>query len=412
MSIFYENILKKISNVYFEEEEITVSSIKMISELKPNEAKLNLTQIPKNVIYQQSSEKPYFLIRLGENVFSFSFMTSSKANISNAQSLTFGIIKKASLSKTIGSFNGVTLMKNHRDSTSAANVSEDNKMLLWSAILASFKHFFKKGENFIYRSTLEAEEFFVLSSLDLEDLLTQNKTVVGKILKKIEDMRVKINKAVKDKEKYIKIVPNEKDETEYYVMDKMSKLNKNVNKRSAIKTIKYLDDLEKNILLGLKQNIKNIFKNKKQTPNEIKKEIDKLEISKKDLSDALNKAELGNFIRTSGYKNVINDILGLKNIINGIDMSSLENINIEDFLNNLEKELKEKSSIIINGKVVDNVIKDEDIKLLKEKVKAILEDNTKDIDTKKKEIKNEIDSLYNAIHKIDYLKNRYVLLDI
>jgi hypothetical protein len=390
MPIFYENFLKKTipTNAYFEEEvNITDLTFKSLEDIPDQNTPLK--NIDKNVVFSQGVG--YFLIRINDLVFSFSFIAGkSDLGIKNSKALTFGLIKNEYLDKPVKNFKGLTKMASYRDSVSSPFVSDSSKEILWRSMLGAFKHAMS-GSRLIYRSTLEASEFYILSNLydyikDDANIFFK-KEITDKIQTMINNIDTSMNKA-----SYASIsTKNYKPENpSLWAIDNPSKLNKKVNKRTGETVKSYLFELKKEI---------------EETQDD--------KITKELLAEILEKLEPKSFLRTKGYTDIINKIFGADKV-KEIFKSDMKDINA--YLKRIKDKIEEQASFIVkegNNKTKRNVfIPEKEIESFLKKVKEVLEDENNV--NKELTISNLFDDFYiSKIQNINYLTNkRYMVLNI
>jgi desulfoferrodoxin (superoxide reductase-like protein) len=404
MSIFYENILKKINSYVYLEEEIYEP---LIGNLK--EQKGTLADLPERAVFPQANysvgsetNTTYFITRISNIVYSLSFMQSSKAGISDSKSLTFGIIDDKSLKAS--SFFGKTKMGDYRDTASSVYVGKDkNKEDLWEIILGTFYKYYGKNYKLIYRSSLEVTDFFILSNLDLKNIFKTgvSKTEIKRKIKAMRDAIAEINKKnaeIIDKNKNNKskeplknyrdmlklIFKNKEIETsnDYYSFE--GELDKPVFERHADRILNYLNGLTVEI-----------EKNQEE------------QISPETISEILGKTELNNFLRTKGYKDIINSIFGIKKIN---EMIKEDDSDKEKYLNNIKEKIQKEAAMIKTNMGI-NIFNQNQLTSLIKNIELVLDDETiKDKNQKEEKIKNIVNDFYDQFHGVDYLKNRYVTL--
>jgi hypothetical protein len=372
MSIFYENILKKITYTYFEEELNVSQSIKVekLSSLKENYENLKLNNIPENIIYTQGNEK-YCIIRIDNFVYSFSFMSSSKIHHSmkSTLSLTFGLIKEPEKIRVADVAN-LTKMGNYRDASTRANVGPEIAKRLWKNIISYFTFAFS-GTQMSYRSDLEAHEHALLSNLI--DFLNKNTITKQEILDRLDVIKTKTNNSVLHSD-----ISADLGKSDYYQFE--GDLKTQANKKKILRNISNLEKIITNY------NGKNMSKN--------------------ELSRILSKFEEKNLIRTGLYTHMTKEIFGIKNVKKSINNLSDD---IEKYLSEIKEKIKKEAIIIINNEE-KSLVSDKEINPLLVEIKKIAESNSQN---KVAEIEQIVDDFYsNTIQDFDFLKNRYVMLKL
>lgn len=373
MSIFYENILKKINpHVYLEEELNVTESIQVekLSSLSKNNKNLTLDKIPENIIYTQGNEK-YCIIRIGDFVYSFSFMTSSKIHQSmkSTLSLTFGLIKNPE-NITVNEVSNLTKMGDYRDASTRVNVGPEIAKKLWKNIISYFKFTFPEI-NMSYRSDLEAHEHAVLSNLI--DFLNKNTITKKEILDRLELIKTKTKNASVHAD-----ISADSGKSDYYAFagDLKTKANKQKILKNISKIEKYISNYKSD------------------------------NFSKNEFSKILSKFEEKNLIRTGLYTHMTKEIFGIKNV-----KSSVKNLSsdIQKYLNQIKENIKKETMIIVNNEK-KSLVSDEQIESLLDEIKKIIESNS---ENKLSEMEEKIDNFYsNTLQDFDFLKNRYVMLKI
>lgn len=388
MPIFYENFLKKTipSNTYFEEELSTklniISIPKAIDNFEKGEKKdtlnpnLKISDIEEETVYVQNEDKTYCLVKVNDFLYSFSFIVSSKVNVSNAKALTFGIIKNPSLK--IKELNGRTSMINYRDSSTKVNVGGSTIKKLWRIILAYFKINFP-GQKLIYRSDLEDHEHAIVSNLN--EFLKEKETTKEEIDKRIDEIIEKVKKA----KKYGDIAKDSGDSSFY---KKERDLYKEISKKEKKDMIKALNTFKKLI--------------------EINEPADKI-FNKENIIKVLSDFERKEIMRTFLYTNITQRFYGIsktRELIFNISKNNIDNV-----LQQIKVQIAKDAVIDMKGTKI-RVIVDSEIDKLLENIKKIVIDNTIDDNSKKEKLNDLVESFYaDNIQTIDYEKNnRYVVM--
>lgn len=388
MPIFYENFLKKTitSNTYFEEELSTklniISIPKAIDNFEKGEKKdtlnpnLKISDIEEETVYVQNEDKTYCLVKVNDFLYSFSFIVSSKVNVSNAKALTFGIIKNPSLK--IKELNGRTSMINYRDSSTKVNVGGSTIKKLWRIILAYFKINFP-GQKLIYRSDLEDHEHAIVSNLN--EFLKEKEITKEEIDKRIDEIIEKVKKA----KKYGDIAKDSGDSSFY---KKERDLYKEISEKEKKDMIKSLNTFKKLI--------------------ETNEPADKI-FNKENIIKVLSDFERKEIMRTFLYTNITQKLYGIsktRELIFNISKNNIDNV-----LQEIKVQIAKDAVIDMKGTKI-RVILDNEIDKLLENIKKIIIDNTIDDKIKKEKLNDLVESFYaDNIQTIDYEKNnRYVVM--
>lgn len=388
MPIFYENFLKKTipSNTYFEEELSTklniISIPNAIDNFEKGEKKdtlnpnLKISDIEEETVYVQNEDKTYCLVKVNDFLYSFSFIVSSKVNVSNAKALTFGIIKNPSLK--IKELNGRTSMINYRDSSTKINVGGSTIKKLWRIILAYFKINFP-GQKLIYRSDLEDHEHAIVSNLN--EFLKEKEITKEEIDKRIDEIIEKVEKA----KKYDDIAKDSGDSSFY---KKERDLYKEISEKEKKDMIKSLNAFKKLI--------------------ETNEPADKI-FNKKNIIKVLSDFERKEIMRTFLYTNITQRFYGIsktRELIFNISKNNIDNV-----LQEIKVQIAKDAVIDMKGTKI-RVIVDSEIDKLLENIKKIVIDNTIDDNSKKEKLNDLVESFYaDNIQTIDYEKNnRYVVM--
>lgn len=388
MPIFYENFLKKTipSNTYFEEELSTTLNIISIPEAIDNFEKgekkdtlnpdLKISDIEEETVYVQNEDKTYCLVKVNNFLYSFSFMVSSKVNVSNAKALTFGIIKNPSLE--IKQLNGRTSMIQYRDSSTKVKVGGKTIKNLWRIILAYFKITFP-GQKLIYRSDLEDHEHAIVSNLN--EFLKEKEIAKEEIDKRINEIIKKVENA-----KIYGDIAKDSGDSSFY------KKERNLSQK--------ITEKEKESMIDALNTFKELIE-KNKPDNDV--------FNKENIVKVLSDFERKKIIRTFLYTNITQRFYGIsktRELIFNINKN-----NIDDVLEKIREQITKDAVIDIGGNKIRVIVDDEITKLL-QNIKKIIIDNTIDDKLKKEKLNDLVEAFYaDNIQTIDYEKNnRYVVM--
>ena len=405
MAIFYENILNKITHQYFEVLNVTINAF----PLNSLDGNLTLDKIPENEIYTQGSDL-YCVIRIGEFVYSFSFMSTSKANQvinTSTLALTFGLITNPE-TLTVKEIAHATKMLNYRDSSTKTNVGPKVFEKLWEKIIGyymttnAYKGIEGKensAKKMSYRGDLEGHEHAVLSNL--VGFLKKNQITKAEVSEKINIIKTKVESS----ESYSDVAADI-GKTDYYAFAGSNRFDFERNKKNETETERKEKNqkIAKNKMLSLLSKIETLINNHKNNV-----------FTKEELADLLSKFETKNFIRTGLYTLITKEFFGYgsvkKSIKKNIESISKKEKKIESYLQEIKETIIKECKIIVNNKSKDLVDEAEVAKLITS-IQAIIDNDKIDNNVKVAEIEEKVDAFYSSkLQSFNYLQNRYVVLN-